>query len=53
MSPTAGTPPGVYDLIVGVYTEGDNGPERLKWLGVDGHEISDEVRLTGLRVKSP
>ena len=49
----AGAPPGVYDLIIGVYTEGDNGPERLKWLGVDGHEIGDEVRLTGLRVKSP
>jgi len=49
----ADTPPGVYDLVIGLYTEGPNGPERLKLLAADGRDIGDEVRLTGVRVPDP
>jgi len=52
LSPDA--PPGVYSLIFGVfYDDAQAGQVRLKILAADGHEVSDEVRLTGVRVVAP
>ncbi len=44
------TPAGLYHLLVGVYREAGAEQARLKLIGTDGHELEDEVRLTGLRV---
>jgi hypothetical protein len=44
----ADTPPGIYDLVVGVVS--GQAQARLKLLGEDGHEIDDRIRLTGLRI---
>jgi 4-amino-4-deoxy-L-arabinose transferase-like glycosyltransferase len=48
------TPPGVYNLVFGVfYDDAAHNQARLKILAADGHEVGDEVRLTGVRVVAP
>jgi 4-amino-4-deoxy-L-arabinose transferase-like glycosyltransferase len=45
------TPPGTYDLYVGVFVDRAGEQVRLKLLADDGHEIDDRIRLTGLRLE--
>jgi hypothetical protein len=46
------TPAGVYPLIVGIYTQDDDGEfDRLQVKTVDGRLTDDFVRLTAIRVQ--
>ncbi|MGH2524289.1 MAG: hypothetical protein ACRDH2_17405, partial [Anaerolineales bacterium] len=47
------TPAGLYSLLFGVFDEDGQEQKRLKILADDGHEIDDQVRLTGVRVIAP
>jgi len=49
----ANTPPGLYTLVLGVFYDPGTGPVRVKLMADDGHEIDDQVQLTGLRVITP
>jgi hypothetical protein len=49
----ADTPPGIYTLVLGVFYDPGTGPVRVKLMADDGHEIDDQVQLTGVRVVAP